>query len=289
MDGRGVDAVAKALARSGTRRTLITGAGAALGAILFGGRRGAQAAGDYKVYVIAYYQAIAARRFKTAYALLGSALRARQSYDNFVAGFSDTLYVELTVTHTGGGTPNRSPVDVRVVAWHGDGTIHQYSGTYYVGIEGGTPKLVDAALSEDPAPKNQPALCRAADLGTTFRGDAATGSRFLTITLTNEGSAACVLGGFPRVQVRDAAKKRVISASEEFGVTIDTVRLAPNGTATLDLRWSNWCGNEPSGPLSTLVTLPGTLGRVAVAAAPGVPPCLGSGASHLTEKPFAAA
>src|SRR5262245_6918230 len=121
MDGRSVDAMAKTLARSGSRRALIAGAGAAFGAELCGGRRGAQAAGDYKVYVVAYYQAIAARRFKTAYALLGSALRAKQSYDEFAAGFSDTLYVELTVTHAGGGTSNRSPVDVRVVAWHSDG------------------------------------------------------------------------------------------------------------------------------------------------------------------------
>src|SRR5262249_24185411 len=213
-----------------------------------------------------------------------------QTYDQFVAGFSDTAYVELSSVQNGtGGTPNHSPVDVRVVAWHTDGTIHQYSGTYYVGIVGGTPKIVDASISEDPAPTNQPPLRRAADLGTPSSGNSAAGSRFLTITLTNKGHGACVLGGFPHVQVRDASHARVISASEENGVTITTVRLAPNQKATLDLRWNNWCEAQPSGPLSTLVTLPGTLGHLTVPAAPGVPPCLGNGASHLTEKPFAAA
>jgi Domain of unknown function (DUF4232) len=289
MDDRRIDALAKLFATSGSRRTLLKGAGAALGTTFLAGRRGTLAAGVPKQYVIAYSQAIAARRFQTAYALLGSTFHDNQSYDEFVAGFSDTAYVELNIGQSGPGPSNRYPIDVRVVAWHTDDSIHQFSGTYFVGFESGTPKIVDADLSEDPTPTDQPPLCRAADLGTAFRGDSATDNRFLTITFTNNGSAPCIVAGFPRVQVRDAAHARVISASGENGVTITTVRLAPTQQATLDLRWTNWCADQPSDPLSTLVTLPGHLGHLTVPAAPGVPPCLGSGSSHLTEKPFAPA
>ncbi|HEY7035138.1 MAG TPA: DUF4232 domain-containing protein [Thermomicrobiales bacterium] len=290
MEDRRIDVVAKFLAAPDSRRTFIRGAGAALGTMLIAGRRSTLAAGDYKTYVVAYYQAIAARRYKTAYDLLGSTLQANQSYDGFVAGYSDTDYVELNSVKNGtGGTSSRYPIDVVIVAWHTDGTIHQYDGTYYVGIVGGTPKIVGAKITEGPAPTNQPPLCRAADLGATSTGNSATGSRFLTITLTNKGHSACVLGGFPRTQVRDASHARVISASEESGVTITTVRLEPNKKATLDLRWNNWCDAQPTGPLSTLVTLPGNLGHLSVPGAPGVPPCLGDRASHLTEKPFAPA
>jgi hypothetical protein len=287
MEVRRIDAIAKLLAASGSRRSMIKGAGAVLGTVFLSGRHSALAAGDDKTYVVTYYQAIAARRFKTAYALLGSTLQGKQSYDDFAAGFADTAYVELNSVQNGtGGTSSRYPIEVRIIAWHTDGTIHQYSGTYYVGIVGGTPRIVDADIAEDAAPSDQPLLCRAADLSTTFQGDAATGSRFLTITLTNKSHSTCVLGGFPRVQIRDAANKRVISGSEENGVAIATVRLASNQKATLALRWNNWCGTQPAGPLSTLITLPGKLGHLTVAAAPGVPPCLGDGVSHLTEKPF---
>jgi hypothetical protein len=290
MEDRRIDAIAKLLATPGCRRTLIKGAGAALGTMLLAGRHATLAAGDYKTYIVAYYQAIAAQRYKTAYDLLGSTLQAKQTYDQFVAGFSDTAYVELNSVQNGtGGTSSRYPVDVVIVAWHTDGTIHQYSGTYYVGLVGGTPKIVDATITEGTAPTDQPPLCRAADLSTTASGNSAAGSRFLTITFTNKGHSTCALGGFPQTQLRDASHAHVISASEENGVTITTVRLAPDKKATLDLRWNNWCDAQPAGPLSTVVTLPGNLGHLTVAAAPGVPPCLGNGASHLTEKPFAPA
>lgn len=291
MNSPRIDAVAKLLATSGSRRTLVKGIGATLGTIVLADRRSALAADDYTTPVVAYYQAVAARRFKTAYGLLDSALQAKQSYDQFVAGFSDTAYVELNSVKNGAapGSANRYPVDVRILAWHTDGTIHQYIGSYFVGLVGGAQKIVGASISEGPTPTDQPPLCRAADLGVTATGDAGAGSRFLTITLTNRGSATCVLGGFPHVQIRDAGNMRVISAAEESGVTITTVRLAPNQQATLGLRWTNWCGDQPVNPLSTLVTLPGSLGHLSVAAAPGVPPCLGNGGARLTEKPFASA
>ncbi|WP_202235850.1 hypothetical protein [Actinacidiphila reveromycinica] len=50
-----------------------------------------------------------------------------EGYDDFVAGFSDTASVDVTVTSVTGGT-----VFVSVESVHTDGTHHTYSGAYQV-------------------------------------------------------------------------------------------------------------------------------------------------------------
>jgi hypothetical protein len=98
--------------------------------------------------VTGFYDAINARDYANAYSYLGSALQTQQSYQRFVAGFSDTVHDDL--------------VQVFVQTIRADGTVtvyvdfiahrtqdsSEYAGTYVIGYEAGEPRLLSGQLSE---------------------------------------------------------------------------------------------------------------------------------------------
>jgi hypothetical protein len=239
--------------------------------------------------VTAYYQPIAAYDYARAYGELGAAFHRRQTQEEFTAGFADTAYVAVHVIGTAERGAGTTEVAVKVVAWHNDGTVHQYHGSYTVGEEGGAAKLVDATIVEDPAPATMPHLCRPVDLRATATNDAGAGNRFATIKLTNASNAVCVLGGYPHIELSDGTGRLLIGSEHEANLPIVTVPLPPGGTGTVALRWTNWCGDPIGADLTAAVTLPGdSADRVTLADSIGVPPCLGPDLpSHLTVRPFA--
>lgn len=88
--------------------------------------------------VEAYYDAINARDYPAAWALVGGS-RFGQTYDEFAAGFADTAHAALTITGVDGDT-----VTVKLVATHSDGSTHTYQGTYT--IRGG--RIVEGHLRQ---------------------------------------------------------------------------------------------------------------------------------------------
>lgn len=68
-------------------------------------------------------------------------------------------------------------------------------------------------------------------------GSGAAGSVFYKLRITNGGSAACTLSGFPQVRAFDLKGKPVGKpASKETGQKAATVKLAPGGSASFQLR-----------------------------------------------------
>jgi TIR domain len=76
--------------------------------------------------VEAYYDAINARDYRAAWALVGGS-RFGQTYDEFAAGFADTVHDALTITGVNGDT-----VMIRLVATRSDGSTRTFRGTYTV-------------------------------------------------------------------------------------------------------------------------------------------------------------
>jgi len=150
--------------------------------------------------VLAYYRAIAGYEYAAAYDLLGSTLRRGQTPARFTAGLADTAYVEAQILGVQPATGGASEVTVRVLARHNDRTIDQFAGTYTVGAEGGTPKLVTAAIRQEAAPAGVPPRCRPTDLPPAA-GDAGASNRFATVTLRpgteHEGGGAAGTGRAP--------------------------------------------------------------------------------------------
>jgi hypothetical protein len=287
MDEHNFDLFSRQFAHRTSRRALLTGAIAA-GAAVIGVRRQAgattQAQGGM---VFDYYQAIDRRAFHTAYKCLGTRFTSRQSLENFTAGFANTVYDDLVITNVHPDpASNRVVYDVTVTAWHTDGSIHRFTGTYTEGNEAGTRKLIDAAIREIPV-KDMPPLCAASDLEATMTGDAGAGQRYGTLTATNVAAGSCVLGSIPRVTVQDASGTRVISSRQEPNTTITTVTLAPGKSATLGMHWSNWCGAPVMGEPQVTVALRDE-GKIAHLTGLAVPPCLSAPGveSQLTVKPW---
>jgi hypothetical protein len=288
MNEHSFDQLARNLAHQTDRRTIL-GSVIAAGAALIGIRHAAFATPQSQGgLVFDYYQAIDRRAFKTAYGYLGAKFRARQTLQNFTAGFADTVYDDLVITNVRpDAMRNQVVYDVTVTAWHLDGSVHRFTGTYTEGQEAGATKLIDAAIREVPV-HDMPPLCAASDLEATLTGDAGAGQRYGTVTATNVAAGSCVLGGIPRVVVTDAAGNPVISARPEPNVPITTVTLAPGKSATLGIHWSNWCGTSVSGEPQVSVTFRGGMGRIANLTGLAVPPCLSEtgGASTLNVKPW---
>ena len=288
MDEHILDQFARQLAHRTDRRTILTGAiaaGAAAIGLLRTVRAAAQTDGGM---VFDYYQAIDRRAFRTAYKCLGTKFTSHQTLDNFTAGFANTVYDDLVINSVHPDTVNNRVVyDVTVTAWHSDGSIHRYTGTYTEGNEAGTRKLIDAAIKEAGVSPASP-LCAASDLTATMTGDAGAGQRYGTVTVTNTAPGPCVLGPVPRITVRDAAGSRVISSRQEPNTTIATFTIAPGKSATLGMHWSNWCGAPLTGEPRVTVALRGGEGQIANLTGLGVPPCLSTpgGESQLTVKPW---
>jgi hypothetical protein len=77
-----------------------------------------------------------------------------------------------------------------------------------------------APAAEPTAPKaaQGPTTCRTADLKITLgRGEGAAGSQYRPLQITNNGSAACSLFGFPGVSIVDAAGHQVGKPADRDG------------------------------------------------------------------------
>jgi hypothetical protein len=256
---------------------------------------GARAEDAAAAVVQDYYRNVAIYDYRAAYDLLGSGLRQSRPYDQFVRGYADTAYVEV---ETSGAQPianGRERVTVVITAWHNDATIHRYLGTYDVGPENGADRILDARITEGEPPSFVAPLCRAADLGFALTDWVpATVNRYCTLTATNQGATTCLTAGVPRVTVLDQQGGRLISSVPEAPDPVTAVSLRPGEQSQVLVRWVNWCGAQPTLPMTLSIDVPGdtqatrlpfTLGDEAIAP----PPCLGVGQpSQLTARPFAA-
>jgi hypothetical protein len=92
-----------------------------------------QPASAAELLVAGYYRAIGSHNFDAAYAMLGPALQAAQSFDSFVAGFSLTQSVSATFQDAG---DNSVAVAVTSVDGSPDGRITRtrtFAGTWTIG------------------------------------------------------------------------------------------------------------------------------------------------------------
>jgi hypothetical protein len=287
---RKFDILAKTVASGASRRTVLRGLAGGLALLAGWGARPAAASAPAGGIVYLYYQAIAAHDYETAYSYLGGTLTQNRTLAQFTDGFSDTTYVDLTVNHTAPDPDHlRNTYTVTVTAWHTDGAILWFKGTYTEGREGGVPKIIAATLAPSTATGVSP-LCRAGDLGATESGDSGAGQRYGTVTVVNNG-ATCVLGGPPTVKIYSPHHHKLITGKLEQGSTIATVKLAHGQRANLAMHWANWCGATVNGEVTTTVLLPASLGSWEGLKGLGVPPCLGDpgSPSALSVKPWARA
>lgn len=248
------------LSRRITRRTAIHGtAGLAAAASLAG--RGAtrtiaarQTSGAENT-IEQFYADVATHHYREAYALLSNELRAKQSLDAFTKGYADTAFVEATIVGTGTG---QNDVQVKVTAWHNDGSIHTYSGTYTLNQDGDSWKIVAASLTEDAPPQNVAPLMRTADVDIALTsGGAAAGHAYLHLQVTNHAQTAVTAAGVPQLTLLDAAGSLVMASSPAQAQSLTPVVLQTGESAFAMFEWANWCEAAPAYPLRLQITLPG--------------------------------
>ncbi|WP_156378161.1 DUF4232 domain-containing protein [Williamsia sp. Leaf354] len=102
----------------------------------------------------------------------------------------------------------------------------------------GSPTADPGSVGTSPADATGVARCRAADLvGTvTNRGGGTAGPEYGTLALTNTGSTACTVTGYPGVSfVGDGNGKQLGAAAVRDGSTVVTSSIAPRGVATARL------------------------------------------------------
>lgn len=95
-----------------------------------------------------YYSDINNKDYQDAYAMLGSAMQAKQSYNNYANGFANTQQDQLSITKTtqqGNGTVR---LDVTLKATTTDGSIQNFTGYYIIGQEYGSLKILSGKLQQ---------------------------------------------------------------------------------------------------------------------------------------------
>ncbi len=86
--------------------------------------------------VASYYDAINQRNYRAAYTYLGPDLQRRQPYDQFAAGFADTVRDEILRLESGPPAADGS-VEVKIgFIAHRTRDSSMYTGTYLVGVAG---------------------------------------------------------------------------------------------------------------------------------------------------------
>jgi len=134
-------------------------------------------------------------------------------------------------------------------------------------------------LAPTPAPTASPATvaaCRAGDFA--WSSDAwggAMGSRGTTILARGVTSLQpCVIRGEAILTLRDANGTQLLTAH----AAATDASVGAGKLFQMEVSWSNWCGNEPSQPISLTLVLPGDTLPVPVIPPSGsilVPPCNG--------------
>jgi len=251
------------------------------------GMRSASAASDTAANAVgtvqAYYSAIDAFDYDTAYGLLGSAWQKQQSSKNFTTGFSGTAFVRLEVVQTDVTDANTAIVTVRLTSWHNDGSVHPYAGTYTVGLENDEWRLVDASVAVVKLTVVVPPLCTIRDLAfTTGDWDAGMGNRYGSLIATNTSDTTCVVGGTPRLTVVIKGVKTPIVSTGEGTALPDAIVLKPIEAAVAPIRLANWCPANDA-PLTISVMVPGDNASTTLSPTTiwSTPPCLGAGEPPL--------
>ncbi len=142
--------------------------------------------------------------------------------------------------------------------------------------------------SQGPSPTTSaPAACTSGQLRAVATMQGAAGSREGAITLTNLSSTTCTLQGTPTITLLDQNLVPIASGvsfvSSPAGWQVDrlpepagwpVVTLAPFDSASVRLRWSNWCPQGRAAPLWR-IGLPGGGVDVNGIEEAGSPPCNG--------------
>src|SRR5205823_6557370 len=93
------------------------------------------------------------------------------------------------------------------------------------------------------------AACKGTDLKAAIVSwQAASGSRFATITITRRSGVACTVRGTPGVRLLDAKGTIVLDSAKIAGIGGPKIKSAdplvvvrPGDELELDVQWTNWC------------------------------------------------
>ncbi len=98
-----------------------------------------------------YYQAINARDYEVAYSYWGAAMQARQSYQDFEAGFATTVEVKIVEQKVVEDSPDSRVEQVTIEATDEkdeETIVSRFSITWTLGFEKGCPRLLKAEVKE---------------------------------------------------------------------------------------------------------------------------------------------
>ena len=124
-----------------------------------------------------------------------------------------------------------------------------------------------------------PRACPASSLSASFGGQGATQAIVGGLTIANSGKTACRVTGHPAIAMRTGSSTQILGelpwSSSAFPGTdfSSTVLLRPHRSASVRIRWMNWC--DPKAPRSSP---PGNAARgkrpsqILVTVAPGTRP-----------------
>ncbi len=100
--------------------------------------------------LLGYFGSINAKDYRGAYEALGATLQGQQSYDAFAAGYANTASAQAAQIVIGGSTQQGVSYEVTLVltATQSDGSVQTYKGTYSIGTENGSWKIVAANVAQ---------------------------------------------------------------------------------------------------------------------------------------------
>jgi hypothetical protein len=227
-----------------------------------------------------FYLSVATYQYEEAYAMLSEGFQARHPYQSWVDGYDETAFVQVE-TGAATGDADTATVPVTITAWHNDGSIHTFGGTYTL-VSVGTAWIIDTAeIEERDTPAKVPPLMRFADIEVGLGpGGAGAGHRYYSLLVTNVSDATVTAAGIPQLGLRDASGSTIVESEGERLDAIAAVSMPPGESAEALFEWSNWCDAEPDAPLVVTVSLPGEVSAVEVpfSGPEGdfqAPPCMG--------------
>lgn len=263
-----------------SRRAAIRGAVGLGAAAALGGQAAAQQSTPDST-IQQFYLAVGTYQYQQAYALFGSALQARQSLAAFIKGYADTAYVQAQITGHA-ASAGQQDVGVALTAWHNDGSIHAYSGTYTLSLTGGVWKIAAAAIAEGTPPANVAPLMAFGDLKVALgEPDAGMGHRYYHLLMTSNAENAVTAAGVPHLTLLDASGKIVMQSSSGQLQPMTAVTLTSGQAADAQFEWSNWCETAPAYPLRLQIAIPGDTHELVIPFTTPMgqvqaPPCMGT-------------
>jgi len=150
------------------------------------------------------------------------------------------------------------------------------------------PAAQTAAATPAPSSTSEAPVCTASDLKASHGlVEGAAGSRVTTVVLV--AVSACSLDVYPAMAIHDGAGGELVASTTAGSGRVD---LDPDASYASDVRFANWCGPEPTFPL-TLVILIGGAELTATGSsfpdAGAMPPCSGNGGPVLEASPWSPA